>query len=923
MNRFWDIECYDNLFCIGFLDDNDFLDMFYLVESLEDEQSVHDACKDSGYEYACHDLKSDGMLLTKYMENPIPSDGSPTLLSSFLGIDNEVVKPKEDWYFAYNGINYDIPMVDYLLKSMVSGHARVSNDAMHKYSNKIIDTPRAPINTKPYLLYGNHVDIAFLNERKIDKGRPIIGLKTIEGMLGGSIVESESNKTGHSENIYKDILYNINDVAETKKRAFPGLLQNKYKTKLRLLTKYPYLKDHGITVNDTSAKFVEYIIAPNEPIKDTPRMTLMYPAPHMAKEFGCEPFDVLEDTKAWYMEHVYKQVSKHNKAAADMHLAKFMNIYAYYDYYRNENWNESASHMFEYGIKPKTKLERKYGDRTFGVILPFIDKYGNESPSYVKFSIGGIHGAELNKKQLDRDRAKIRELKEKYGYISKLPKNACSRALLNLIIAQSRTSYNGYPVRLSHEIPYFFENTEEVDEIIDPDQFSPYMVQKAESKDGLDGNLQEDLLDRYKYTSSGNAAHQDFSSYYPTLLINLGTFYDGKGRDPYREIKDERIMIKVQLKELNRESDEYRDANQTQDGLKLVLNSASGILDGDHDTNLRANNKAMAMRIIGQLFTFRIGMALALEGATIPSSNTDGIYATNIDFELNKRIVEEVLKGLYIDVDPEEMFLISKDTNNRMEVVNGKVTSAKGGTIGSWEGANVEQSLSHPALVDRILTDYLQKADLDDPVDYDLIRKCIIDYAAKENRRHFVYMASWVMRSTSGSLFIDSRGEVHPGTVRVWLAKGGVKFTRYNAAKRRILADAKNFKPSSLDQYAAELMPGSYMGKPEVMEFLADKIDIHKCFPEVPTVAQYLELRNRMKSGEYNPKERAAASIYIVTETKISNLNKEDRLYIDNRCIDELPESEIMDIFRAFDLEGYVRMIGEFAKSWHNKLLAA
>ena len=24
-------------------------------------------------------------------------------------------------------------------------------------------------------------------------------------------------------------------------------------------------------------------------------MTLMYPAPHKAKEFGCEPFDVLED----------------------------------------------------------------------------------------------------------------------------------------------------------------------------------------------------------------------------------------------------------------------------------------------------------------------------------------------------------------------------------------------------------------------------------------------------------------------------------------------------------------------------------------------------------------------------------------------------------------------------------------------------
>lgn len=908
MYRFWDIECYDNLFCVGFIDDNNFLDMFYLVNSQEDEQDVLRACKDSGYQHACHDLRSDGLKLQEFMKNPVPSDGSPTLLSSFLGIDNEVVKPKEDYYFAYNSINYDIPVIDYLLKSMVSGRARVSTEALRKYSDRIIETRRAPVNTQPYLQYGNHVDLAFLNETKIEQGRPTVGLKTLAGILGGSIIESESNKRGHSLDIYYDILYNINDIAETKQRVFPGFLQNKFNTKLRLLKKYPHLANYGITVNNTSAKFVEYIIAPDKPIRDTPTMTLMYPAPHMAKEFGCEPFDVLESTKAWYMEHVYRPVHRHNPAAADLHLAKFMNIYSYYDYFRNENWNESARHMFEYGIRPKTKTDRKYADRTFGVILPFMDKYGNESPSYVKFSIGGIHGAELNAKQLERDRAKIRELKETYGYISKLPKNACSRKLLNLIIEQSRTSYNGYPVRLSHEIPYFYANTTCVDEIIDPDQFSPYMVQKEKHIDGLESDYQEDLLDRYKYTTSGNSAHQDFASYYPVLLINLGTFHDGNGRDPYKEVKDERIRIKGQLKKLERGSAEYKDIDQTQDGLKLILNSASGILDGSHDTNLRANNKAVAMRIIGQLFTFRIGMALALEGATIPSSNTDGIYATDIEFEKNEQIVEKTLEGLYISIDPEEMFLVSKDANNRMEVVDGKVTSAKGGIIGSWKGATVYQSLSHPALVDRILTDYLQEADLDKDVDHDIIRKCLIRYAATEDRRRFIFMSSWVMRSTSGSIFIDDKGTVYPGTVRVWLTKGGLKFTRYNAR----VQSTKNNKNGSntLDEYAAQMMPGSYLGKPETMEYLADKIDIGACFPNVPTVQQYREIKDKVKS------------VYIVSETKISNLHNDDRLYIDNRCIDDLSENEITNIFRLFDLDGYVRMIGEFAKSWHNVLIA-
>ena len=911
MNRTWDIECYDNLFCAGFIDEEEFLHMFYLAATAKDEQDILHACEKSGYAFEAHDLRSDGMLLAKFMENPIPSDGSPTLLSDFLGTDNEVVKPKEDWYFAYNSINYDIPMIDYVLKSMVSGRVRVSNEALRQYSDKLIDASRAVVNTKPYLLYGNHVDLAFLNEKKIDKGRPTVGLKTLAGILGGSIVESESNKTGHSDDIHYDILYNINDISETKNRVFPGFLRNKFNTKKRLLDKYPHLHDYGITVNDTSAKFVEYIIAPETPIKDTPRMTLMYPAPHKAKEFGCEPFDVLEDTKKWYMKNVYGPVHAVDPAAADLHLAKFMSICSYYEYFKGENWNESARHMFEYGIKPRTKRERKYADRTFGVILPFMDKYGNESPSYVKFSIGGIHGAELHKKQLDKDRAKIRELKEKYGKISCLPKNACSRVLLNLIIAQSRTSYKGYPVRLSHEIPYFFENTQPVDDIIDPDQFSPYMVKREQDKVTKEYYYEEDLIDRYKYTTSGHSAHQDFASYYPVLLINLGVFHDGHGRDPYEEVKDERIQIKGQLKTLERGSVEYDDVDQTQDGLKLILNSASGILDGDHDTNLRANNKAMAMRIIGQLFTFRIGMALALEGATIPSSNTDGIYATNIGFEDNKRIVEEVLEGLYIAIDPEEMFLVSKDANNRMEVVDGKVTSAKGGIIGSWKGAAVDQSLSHPALVDRILTDYLQKVDLDKPVDHDVIRQCIIDYAVKEDRRRFIYMASWVMRSTSGSIFIDDRDNVHPGTVRVWITKGGVKFTRYNARAQKVMERKADGKMSTLDEYASQLMPGSYLGKPEVMERLTEcGVDIGRQFPKVPTVQQYLANRE------------SAGSVYVVSETKISNLHDDDRLYIDNRCIDELPEAEINDIFRMFDLEGYVRMIGEFAKSWHNVIVA-
>ena len=396
MYRFWDIECYDNLFCVGFLDDNEHLDMFYLCQEADE---VERACKDSGYDYTCYDLADNGQLLRDFMENPVPSDGKATVLSTFLGTANKVVKPKTDWYFAYNSINYDIPMIDYVTKSMISGRVRVSTEALRKYSDTVINATKSVINTMPYLRYGNHVDVAFLNETKIENGRPTVGLKTLVGILGGSIIESESNKTGHSKNIYKDILYNINDVAELKHRVFEGFLKTKFIVKKNLLERYPHLKNYNITVNSTSAKFVEFIIAPDKPIDDTPTVTYIYPAKHIADRMGVPQKDILDDTYNWYMQNVYQPIYILNPKAANMHLAKFQSIYQYYDFFRNKNWNESTNHIFTHGIPANTKLERKRADRTFGVILPFIDRYGNESPSYVRFSIGGIHGAEINQKQ--------------------------------------------------------------------------------------------------------------------------------------------------------------------------------------------------------------------------------------------------------------------------------------------------------------------------------------------------------------------------------------------------------------------------------------------------------------------------------------------------------------------------------------------
>ena len=489
--------------------------MYYIVNSLEDEQQVLRACKDSGYKFTAYDLKKDVSRFKWHFEQRIPKQKSETksLLSGFLGIEDVEVKPKENWYIGYNTLNYDIQMIDYLLQSTFGDKVQTTTETLRQYSDTLINDTARRINTKMYEQYANQVDAAFQNETMVDRGKPTIGLKTLVGVKGGSIIESESNKTGYSKDIYFDVLYNINDVKELKDVVWPDKMEKTFDIRRSLLERFPKLKENNITVNSTSAKFVEYIVSPDRKIDDYPTVSFMYPAKHIADNLGVPQTDVLEDTKNWYIERVFNVVKKTNPKAAYAHYAKFMSIYEYYNSFRGKNWNDSANHLLIHGITPEPKQNRRKLLDDFGTFIPFIDKYGNDSGTYANFSAGGIHGAEIFHEQLNNDRKKIKELRETYKYISAIPKGEISAKLKNLITVQSRTRYKGYPQHLSHEIPMFYKATEEVDEILPPEEFTPFMYDKTKGT--------EVLIDRYKYTSTGFSVHQDFAGYYPMCATRL------------------------------------------------------------------------------------------------------------------------------------------------------------------------------------------------------------------------------------------------------------------------------------------------------------------------------------------------------------------------------------------------------------------
>jgi len=174
-------------------------------------------------------------------------------------------------------------MIDKVLSSVVGNKVRMSTRSIREFSDTLIRDEPHDTDVYAYLRYGNHVDAAFLNEKQINRGRPTVGLKTLVGVLGGSIIESESNKTGISESIYDDILYNINDIVELKDVVFPGQMETTFNTRKNLLDTYPSLTANRVTVNSTSAKFVEFIVSPDKQIDDTPTVSYMYPAPHIAE----------------------------------------------------------------------------------------------------------------------------------------------------------------------------------------------------------------------------------------------------------------------------------------------------------------------------------------------------------------------------------------------------------------------------------------------------------------------------------------------------------------------------------------------------------------------------------------------------------------------------------------------------------------
>lgn len=298
--------------------------------------------------------------------------------------------------------------------------------------------------------------------------------------------------------------------------------------------------------------------------------------------------------------------------------------------------------------------------------MPFFNKDATPSAGYIHFSLGGIHGAEYDLKLYNKDHRDF-----------------------NL-------RHNMTPALDGKSAPY-------------TDAERKWLTQHELFRPGKKGDY--DLNKRYVYTSINPVNHEDFHSYYPGMCRVLNVYWnDGIGYDIYGKIYDRKQELGVMMKDPKYTPEERAYFKAQRSGTKLILNSTTGKGDS-HGQNspIQMNNNIISMRLIGQMFTWRIGQAQTLLGAKCISTNTDGIYTVMEDVELNDKSLAKESAQIHVGIDPERLFLISKDANNRIEadIKTHMLSTASGGGLRAFNGPTTSGRLSHPAAIDRALGLYL------------------------------------------------------------------------------------------------------------------------------------------------------------------------------------------------------------------------
>ena len=593
--------------------------------------------------------------------------------------------------------------------------------------------PKAVIR-KNMLMSGRHLDVARLNEKQSK-----VALKRLLGMLGYQILESDKLRPGQDriesyDQLLDLIAYNISDVVNLAKLNDDKVYQASFMIKRQMLKDYPELiyekkadeyapdispktvRNDRLTIDSSSAQMATKALCPYGHLEDYDVVDFTYPSEAKSKEYGIPQVNVLEESRKFFYDNFgqYPDICE-----------KFDAIYDYYKSIEGKNFNNSKNYLEDHGIfedqvvgDPFDQLAEDLKPQDLGLIQPpntclfYYNADGTPSNCFVNFSTGGIHGAEYNRKLYEADlKAYEEDMKKWQDKVDLIDRVKAMYPNPWDIKVNKGVEIDGVKYKPSDFLqPKPTETTAAYKDYPKQPKKPELFVGNKSPKTGI---ISYKLAGKYTFTSAAKSQHEDFTSYYPNMLRMMSAFWnEGLGYDRYGKIFDQKTEFGHKMKDKSFSQDERDLYSIMREGTKLVLNSASGAGDAGFESNVRMNNKIISMRIIGQLFTWRIGQAQTLKGASIISTNTDGLYSAGLEAELNNKILADEAKNIHVEIEPEPIYLISKDSNNRAEIEFegnelGKIAGASGGTLSCRKGPNVKQNLAHPAIIDWALTEYL------------------------------------------------------------------------------------------------------------------------------------------------------------------------------------------------------------------------
>ncbi|PUB32519.1 hypothetical protein C8K30_1011045 [Promicromonospora sp. AC04] len=535
-----------------------------------------------------------------------------------------------------------------------------------------------------------------------------------------------------------------------------------------------------LTIDASSAKFVGRILAPYTPLNDIEAVSFLYPAKEVAAQQGIAQVNVLDECVRFFEEHVAPDPATNpgtTRAQASAHR-QFMEVVRYYRSIEGKNFNDSDEYQDLFTLPANSLRDVPKPPNN----VPYFRPDATPSSCFVTFSTGGIHGAEADLSAFTLDRIAYFEAdtmlqRAKVAYPDPKDLLAEARRQHNLLTLPDGTHVDkrlvlvgSDPQKVKYRKPKKSDPEQGAqlaraqEQVPDPAEllatqrpenealhvrladetlldgkvvlaatsatraaYRDEPVRKAPdlfvTKTGDPNDRSTKLHPRYARTSAGLVIHEDFTSYYPNLLRNMRAFYNPElGEDRYATIFFEKERLGAALKTPGTSAQDRARLKTLREGTKLILNAASGAGDASHRTPIRMNNQIISMRILGQLFSWRIGQAQTLAGARIISTNTDGLYSVvdggnGFDEATNNQVLAEHQAAIGIDIEPELMFLISKDSNNRLElepapagrsVADSAILAAGGGTLACHAGPTPTKSLAHPAVIDFALARYLQ-----------------------------------------------------------------------------------------------------------------------------------------------------------------------------------------------------------------------